>query len=187
MITILITGASSGIGAATARQFQANSWNVVATMRDPSGSVELGKLDNVHLTRLDVTDAGSIASSVAESIDRFGKIDVLLNNAGYGAYGPLEAFPMDRIRRQFDTNVIGLLEVTKTVLPHMRANRTGTIVNISSIGGGRSRSRSASVFVLSNRAWSIQTSEAVRLILLSTTALRTIRRRPKPWVAGLVN
>ncbi|RBW59105.1 SDR family oxidoreductase [Ruegeria sp. A3M17] len=135
MNTILITGASSGIGAATARQFQANGWNVVATMRDPSGSAELGKLDNVHLSRLDVTDAGSIASSVAESIDRFGKIDVLLNNAGYGAYGPLEAFPMDRIRRQFDTNVIGLLEVTKAVLPHMRAIHAGTIINISSIGG----------------------------------------------------
>jgi short-subunit dehydrogenase len=68
-------------------------------------------------------------------IDRFGRIDVLLNNAGYGAYGALEAFSMERIRRQFDTNVIGLLEVTKAVLPHMRANRSGTIINISSIGG----------------------------------------------------
>ena len=72
---------------------------------------------------------------MAEGIARFGQIDVLLNNAGYGAYGPLEAFSTDRIRRQFDTNVIGLLEVTKAVLPHMRGNRAGTIINISSIGG----------------------------------------------------
>ncbi|MFB9151072.1 SDR family oxidoreductase [Roseovarius ramblicola] len=135
MKTILITGASSGIGKATALRFQAEGWNVIATMRDPSGGAELGALDNVHVTRLDVTDANSITASVAEGIARFGRIDVLLNNAGYGAYGPLEGFSTDRIRRQFDTNVIGLLEVTKAVLPHMRANRSGTIVNISSIGG----------------------------------------------------
>ena len=65
----------------------------------------------------------------------FGKIDVLVNNAGYGAYGPLEAFPMEKIRRQFDTNVIGLLAVTKEVLPHFRSQKSGVIVNISSIGG----------------------------------------------------
>ena len=134
MPTILITGASSGIGKATALRFQAEGWNVVATMRDPSGS-DLADLDNVLATRLDVTDAASITAAVADGIDRFGAIDVLLNNAGYGAYGPLEAFSTDRIRRQFDTNVIGLLEVTKAVLPNMRARREGTIVNISSIGG----------------------------------------------------
>ena len=135
MKTILITGASSGIGKATALHFQSAGWNVIATMRDPSAGAELGALDHVLVTRLDVTDGGSITSAVAEGLSRFGRIDVLLNNAGYGAYGPLEAFSSERIRRQFDTNVIGLLEVTKAVLPHMRANRSGTIVNISSIGG----------------------------------------------------
>jgi NAD(P)-dependent dehydrogenase (short-subunit alcohol dehydrogenase family) len=134
MPTILITGASSGIGKATALRFQAEGWSVIATMRDPSAS-ELAALDDVLVTRLDVTDPASIAAAVADGIDRFGAIDVLLNNAGYGAYGPLEAFSADRIRRQFDTNVIGLLEVTKAVLPHMRARRAGTVVNISSIGG----------------------------------------------------
>ena len=104
-------------------------------MRDPSVGAELGALDNILVTRLDVTDAGSIDAAVAAGLSRFGRIDALVNNAGYGAYGPLEAFPIDRIRRQFDTNVLGLLEVTKAVLPHMRANRAGTIVNISSIGG----------------------------------------------------
>ena len=135
MNTILITGASSGIGKATALRFQSEGWNVIATMRDPAAGADLAALDNVLVTRLDVTDGSSIAAAVEEGIDRFGRIEVLLNNAGYGAYGPLEAFSTDRIRRQFDTNVIGLLEMTKAVLPHMRANRAGTIVNISSIGG----------------------------------------------------
>lgn len=134
MPTILITGASSGIGRATAQRFQSEGWNVIATMRDPAAS-DLADLDDVLVTRLDVTDSVSIKEAVAAGIDRFGVIDVLLNNAGYGAYGPLEAFSTDRIRRQFDTNVIGLLDVTKAVLPHMRARRSGTIINISSIGG----------------------------------------------------
>ncbi|MDE3081451.1 MAG: SDR family oxidoreductase, partial [Paracoccaceae bacterium] len=135
MNTILITGASSGIGKATALRFQSEGWNVIATMRDPAAGADLARLDNVRVARLDVTDGPSIAAAVSEGIDGFGRIDALLNNAGYGAYGPLEAFSTDRIRRQFDTNVIGLLEVTKAVLPQMRANRAGTIVNISSIGG----------------------------------------------------
>ncbi len=133
--TILITGTSSGIGKETAKFFQAKGWNVIATMRTPDKEEELSQLDNILVTRLDVTDSNSIKTAVAKGIEKFGRIDVLLNNAGYGAYGPLEAFPMENIRRQFDTNVIGLLETTKAVLPHFRANKAGTIVNISSIGG----------------------------------------------------
>ncbi|AEV39874.1 short-chain dehydrogenase/reductase SDR (plasmid) [Pseudovibrio sp. FO-BEG1] len=133
--TILITGASSGIGKSTAKYFHDKGWNIIATMRQPEKEEELTKLDNTLVTRLDVTDEASIEAAVAEGIARFGKIDVLLNNAGYGAYGPLEAFSMDKIRRQFETNVIGLIAVTKGVLPHLRANKSGTIVNISSIGG----------------------------------------------------
>lgn len=134
MPTILITGASSGIGKATALRFQTAGWNVIATMRDPAGS-DLRDLERILIARLDVTDPASITDAVTRGTDHFGAIDVLLNNAGYGAYGPLEAFSTDRIRRQFDTNVIGLLDVTKGVLPQMRARRAGTIVNISSIGG----------------------------------------------------
>ncbi len=133
--TILITGASSGIGKETAKLFASRGWNVVATMRTPEAAQDLSVQDNILVTHLDVTDGASITSAVTAGIQKFGKIDVLLNNAGYGAYGPLEAFPMDRIRRQFDTNVIGLIETTKGVLPHMRANGSGTIVNVSSIGG----------------------------------------------------
>ena len=133
--TVLITGSSTGIGKATAQWFHDKGWNVVATMRSPEKETELTALDNVLVTRLDVLDSDSIQAAFAAGIERFGSIDALVNNAGYGAYGPLEAFPMDAIRRQFDTNVIGLLEVTKAALPHFRERKTGTIVNISSIGG----------------------------------------------------
>jgi NAD(P)-dependent dehydrogenase (short-subunit alcohol dehydrogenase family) len=133
--TILITGSSSGIGKATARYFHERGWNVIATMRNPGQETELGSLDNVLLARLDVQDPDSIAAAVASGLERFGQIDVLLNNAGYGAYGLLEATPMEKIRRQFDVNVLGLLDTTRAVLPHFRSNGKGTIINISSIGG----------------------------------------------------
>lgn len=133
--TILITGASTGIGKETAKLFQAKGWNVIATMRNPENETVLTALDNVLVTRLDVLDISSIEAAVNTGIERFGKIDVLLNNAGYGAYGPLEAFSRENILRQFNTNVIGLLDVTRAVLPHFRGNRSGIVINISSIGG----------------------------------------------------
>lgn len=133
--TILITGASSGIGRATALLFAEKGWNVVATMRRPEAETELTALESVLVAALDVTDSASIHGAVEGALERFDSIDVLLNNAGYGAYGPLEATPTEGIERQFDTNVIGLLEVTKAVLPQMRAQRSGVIVNISSVGG----------------------------------------------------
>jgi NAD(P)-dependent dehydrogenase (short-subunit alcohol dehydrogenase family) len=133
--TILITGTSSGIGKVTAKYFQEKGWNVVATMRNPEKETELTQLDNVLLTRLDVQDSASIQNAVSEGIARFGKIDVLLNNAGYGAYGVLEATSIEKIKRQFDVNVIGVLETIKAILPHFRGNKAGIIINISSIGG----------------------------------------------------
>lgn len=133
--TVLITGTSTGLGKETARLFQAKGWNVVATMRSPQQETQLTALDNVLVTRLDVLDPSSIQEAVKVAIQRFGQIDVLVNNAGYGAYGPLESFSRERIRRQFDTNVIGLIEVTQTVLPHFRQNKNGIIINISSVGG----------------------------------------------------
>jgi NAD(P)-dependent dehydrogenase (short-subunit alcohol dehydrogenase family) len=133
--TILITGASSGLGKETAKLFQREGWNVIATMRKPEGETELNLLENVLVTRLDVLDLDSIETAVSTGIERFGRIDVLLNNAGYGAYGTLESFSREKIIRQFNTNVIGLLDVTKALLPHFRGNSSGTIINISSIGG----------------------------------------------------
>ena len=133
--TVLITGASSGIGKATALYFQEKGWNVVATMRTPEKEEELTTLDHVLVEKLDVTDVGSISSAVKAGIETFGRINVLVNNAGYGAYGPLEAFPRENIVRQFNTNVIGLLDVTKAILLHFRKQKNGIVVNISSIGG----------------------------------------------------
>ncbi len=137
--TALITGTSTGIGRATARHFSNNGWNVVATMRDPDADRvrddPLSTLPGVLVTRLDVTDLDSIDAAVAAGTERFGSIDVLVNNAGYGAYGPLESTPREKIVRQFDTNVIGLFDVTKAVLPQIRTRGSGTIVNVSSMGG----------------------------------------------------
>lgn len=133
--TILITGTSTGIGKETAKLFQAKGWNVIATMRTPEKETELTLLDNVLVTKLDVLDLASIENAVKAGIEKFGQIDVLVNNAGYGAYGTLESFSREKIVRQFDTNVIGLLDVTKALLPHFRANKNGVIINISSIGG----------------------------------------------------
>jgi NADP-dependent 3-hydroxy acid dehydrogenase YdfG len=133
--TILITGASSGIGKATAKLFHENGWNVIATMRIPEDEKDLNNLENILVTRLDVTDIISITEAVNLGIAKFGKIDVLLNNAGYGAYGPLEATTTNKIEQQFATNVLGLLNVTKGVIPHFRKNKSGIIINISSMGG----------------------------------------------------
>jgi len=132
--TVLITGASSGIGKASATLFADRGWNVVATMRKPDDGADLAA-DSVLVTRLDLLDSESIEAAVAAGLDRFGAIDVLLNNAGYGAYGPLEATPMSVIRRQFDVNLFGLVETIQAVLPTMRAQRSGVIVNVSSVGG----------------------------------------------------
>lgn len=133
--TILITGSSSGIGKVTAKLFHEKGWNVIATMRTPEKERELTALENVLVARLDVQDHTSIHDAVQLGIKRFGKIDVLLNNAGYGAYGPLEATSIEKIRRQFDVNVIGLLDVTKAILPHFRQNKDGMVINVSSIAG----------------------------------------------------
>ncbi len=133
--TILITGASSGIGKATAMLFQQKGWNVIATMRSPEKENELTKLENVLVTKLDVLDPVTIENSIQKGIEKFEKIDVLLNNAGFGAFGPLEAFPRESISRQFNTNVLGLLDVTRAILPHFRKNTDGILINISSVGG----------------------------------------------------
>ncbi|MBU3676714.1 MAG: SDR family oxidoreductase [Chitinophagaceae bacterium] len=133
--TILITGCSSGIGKETAKYFQSKGWQVVATMRRPEEEKELNRLSDVLVCKLDVLDLDSIADAVEQAIKRYGKIDVLLNNAGYGAYGPLETFPREKILRQFNTNVIGLMDVTRAILPHFRKNKGGIIMNVSSMGG----------------------------------------------------
>lgn len=133
--TVFITGASTGIGHTTAELFRKHGWQVVATMRNPEAGKDLAKADRVLVTRLDVTDAASIHAAVTAAIERFGAIDVLVNNAGYGAYGILEATSLESMRRQFETNVLGLLAVTKAVVPGFRNRGSGVIVNVSSVAG----------------------------------------------------
>ena len=133
--TVFITGSSTGIGRATAGLFQKNGWQVAATMRNPEAGGELRALDHVCVTRLDVTDEASIHAAVAAAVERFGGVDVLVNNAGYGAYGVLEATSVETMRQQFETNVIGLLAVTKAIVPGFRKRGSGVVVNVGSIGG----------------------------------------------------
>jgi NAD(P)-dependent dehydrogenase (short-subunit alcohol dehydrogenase family) len=132
--TVLITGASTGIGRAAAIHFRDQGWNVAATMRDPSQHADLPS-STVCTYALDVTDAASIQRAVAEVVETFGQIDVLVNNAGYGAFGPFEAATNAQIERQFATNVTGLMYVTREMLPVFREQKSGVIVNISSVGG----------------------------------------------------
>ena len=133
--TVFITGTSTGIGRATAHFFHDKGWNVVATMRSPEMGNDLAELENTLVTRLDVMDLASIDSAVQAGINRFGQIDVLVNNAGLAVVGPFESIPRDEVLRQFNTNLIGLLDVTRTLLSHFRANKSGMIVNVSSIAG----------------------------------------------------
>ncbi|MDX2283896.1 MAG: SDR family oxidoreductase [Bacteroidia bacterium] len=133
--TVLITGASSGIGKAAARYFAAQGWNVAATMRSPHKETELNQLPQVKLFALDVTDPASIAQAIADARKAFGRIDALVNNAGYGADGIFEAMSDEVIRNQFDTNVFGLMRVTRAIIPVMREQGGGVILQVSSMGG----------------------------------------------------
>jgi len=133
--TVLITGASSGFGKVAAKLFRTNGWNVIATMRSPEKETELSALSNVFISKLDVTDKLSIQNAVAAGTAKFGKIDVLVNNAGYGALGALEAATEEQVKQQFDVNFFGLIAVTKAVLPGMRQQKSGIIINVSSVGG----------------------------------------------------
>ncbi len=128
---VLITGASSGIGAAIAEYLTAKGFTVYGTSRNPNHSIE----KSFELIPLDVNDANQIEKAVNYIIEMEGRIDVLINNAGKGITGPIEETPMDEIKKAFDTNFYGLLNVTTVVLPFMRNQKCGLIINISSIAG----------------------------------------------------
>ncbi|RYX82145.1 SDR family oxidoreductase [bacterium] len=133
--TILITGASSGIGKATAVAFAQRGWNVVATMRDPRAGAELAAMGNVLVARLDVKDPATIAEAIEAGIARFGAIDMLLNNAGMNYFGAFEELTPAQVREIFDVNVVGVMDVTRAVLPHFRERGAGTVVNLTSASG----------------------------------------------------
>ncbi|SDM52263.1 Short-chain dehydrogenase [Catalinimonas alkaloidigena] len=133
--TVLLTGTSSGFGATAARLFAERGWHVIATMRDTSKAGDLRSLPNVWVTTLDVQDLTTIDDAIADGIERFGHIDVVINNAGYGQFGIFEGLSREAIQAQFDVNVFGAMDVTRAILPHFRARRAGTILNISSGAG----------------------------------------------------
>ncbi|UTV53214.1 oxidoreductase [Burkholderia arboris] len=132
-----VTGSSSGLGRELAEQALARGWRVVLAVRQPDAVASLaGRYPDTAMTvRLDVTDPASIADAVAAAQARFGHIDVLVNAAGYGYLAAIEEGEDQAIRAQFETNVFGLLAVTRAVLPGMRARRCGRVVNFSSLGG----------------------------------------------------
>lgn len=140
MAVVLITGCSSGFGMLAAVEFARRGDVVYASMRDTlkSGSLldaakEAGT--SLRVVPLDVTDAASVSAAVADVAAREGRIDVLVNNAGLGMHGPVEEAEEDEVERLFETNVFGLLRMTRAVAPHMRAQGSGAIVNVSSVAG----------------------------------------------------
>ncbi|MFJ5546455.1 oxidoreductase [Streptomyces sp. NPDC093225] len=132
--TALVTGASSGIGEATALKLQELGYTVYGAARRADRLAKLAE-HGIHPLALDVTDEDSMQAGIKRIVAETGRIDVLANIAGYGSYGALEDVPLDEARRQFEVNVFGAIRLTQLVLPHMRARRAGTVVNVTSMGG----------------------------------------------------
>jgi NAD(P)-dependent dehydrogenase (short-subunit alcohol dehydrogenase family) len=130
----LVTGASSGIGAVTALHLKALGFDTYAAARRLDRMEPLKRKD-IHVLELDLTSDASIKKAFDQVATEAGGVDVLVNNAGYGLYGSVEEVPLDQARRQFEVNLFGLGALTQLVIPHMREQRSGKIVNISSIGG----------------------------------------------------
>jgi NAD(P)-dependent dehydrogenase (short-subunit alcohol dehydrogenase family) len=133
--TIFITGTSSGLGKASAKYFAEQGWNVAATMRTPEKETELTQYSNIRLFKLDVTDLQQVQEATTQAIAAFGKIDVVINNAGMGTYGPLELAREADIDWQFAVNARGPINVIRAFLPHFRANGGGMFINVSSFMG----------------------------------------------------
>lgn len=135
MKTILITGAATGIGKETALLFAKNGWNVAATMRNPQKADDLSPERNIRCYTMDVTDKESISSALHSAIKDFGKIDVLVNNAGVYETAPLECTEDEIVNRILQTNLLGTISTIKAILPHFRENKGGKIINIASVAG----------------------------------------------------
>ncbi len=136
---ILITGCSSGIGLHTAKLLSEGGYKVYATLRDLSRKdrLEAVKNKNLEILQLNVTNENSVKNAVNQIIEKEGRIDVLVNNAGYGLRGTIEEVTIEEIRQQYETNFLGVIRVIQEILPHMRKQRSGHIINISSVGGVR--------------------------------------------------
>ncbi|AYG01445.1 SDR family NAD(P)-dependent oxidoreductase [Lactococcus allomyrinae] len=132
MKTVIITGASNGMGYEAAKLFANKGWQVFAGARRVK---KIPTDKNITALKLDVTDSKSNQAFVTEILNQADRIDVLINNAGYGEYGPAEEISMENVRKQFETNFFGAVELSQLVLPTMRTQKSGRIINISSIGG----------------------------------------------------
>ena len=132
---VIITGASRGFGELIAKKFQKENFQVIATMRNIDSSPSLKKLNNIDIKKLDVTVKSDIKNVIDFTIKKYNRIDVLINNAGYGAMGFLEEASEEEIKYQYDVNFFGLINCIKGVLPQMRKQKDGVIINISSIAG----------------------------------------------------
>jgi short-subunit dehydrogenase len=134
--TVLITGASSGIGLESALYFAEKGWNTVATMRNPEKRENIfNGEDNIELLHLDVLDARSIRTAIEETVKKYGVIHAVVNNAGYALMGVFEKSTREQIGKQFNTNIFGMMDVIREILPIFRKQKFGTIVNVASIGG----------------------------------------------------
>ena len=169
---VLVTGCSTGIGRATAEHLVTRGWRVYATARKVDAIRDLGGR-GCKLLALDVCDESSIRAAVAAIESAEGAVGVLVNNAGYGQEGPVEEVPMEEVRRQFETNFFGLTRLTQLVLPGMRRQRWGKIVNLSS---SRVRSRPASA-TRRSRA-SVRWADRSRRMRRSTPSSRGACARP---------
>ncbi|WP_322410017.1 oxidoreductase [Microbacterium invictum] len=190
----LVTGASSGIGEATVLELIRRGFVVYAGARRVERMAHLADR-GARVIHLDVTDDASMAAAVTGILNDQGRIDVLVNNAGYGSYGAVEDVPIDEARRQFEVNIFGLARLTQLVLPTMRRQRRGTIVNISSIGGRIYEPLGAwyhatkyAVEGLSNSLRVELAPHGVRVVLIRPGAIRTewneISRRSALEVSG---
>ncbi len=133
MKTIFITGASTGLGKATAKLFQQNGWKVIATMRNPEKETELTQLPNVTVLGLDVTDVEQINRVVTQAIKQ--GVDLVFNNAGYGLVGPMEAISDEQLVKQINTNLLGVLRVSQAFIPYFRERKEGMFITTTSMGG----------------------------------------------------
>lgn len=129
--TIFITGASSGLGKATAKLFASKGWTVIATMRQPEKETELTRLPNIHLLKLDISNTKQIAELASEA-EKISPIGVLFNNAAYGLMGAFEGTTDEQLEKQINTNLLGTILVSKSFLPYFRARKSGTIITVTS-------------------------------------------------------
>ncbi|SFI75698.1 NADP-dependent 3-hydroxy acid dehydrogenase YdfG [Paenibacillus sp. UNC496MF] len=149
--TVLITGCSNGLGRTAALTFADEGWNVVATMRKPDERLAAERPGRIFVAALDVTNPAGIEAAIEAGISRFGRIDAVVNNAGASVVSIFEATPMDVMRGVFETNVFGVMNVIRAIVPHFRSRGGGTIVNVSS-GVGLAAAPLLTAYVASKHA-----------------------------------